>query len=80
MSAVLKLKVEGLHCASCVARLETALQELPQVNAASVNLGSETAVVTLGRGGMVPESLAGFSLTAKESKPVERPQCGSQRP
>lgn len=73
MTAILKLKVDGLHCASCVRRLETALLDLPQVDVASVNLGTETAVVKLlGESANLPESLAGFSLSENAPK-AERP-------
>ena len=39
------LSIEGMHCASCVARVEGALQKLPGVVTASVNIGSDEAVV-----------------------------------
>lgn len=38
--------IEGMHCASCVARLENVLQQLPHVQAVSVNLATEQATVT----------------------------------
>jgi len=38
-------RVHGMTCASCVARVEKALKEVPGVVAANVNLASETAVV-----------------------------------
>ncbi|GMU21836.1 MAG: copper-translocating P-type ATPase [Phycisphaerae bacterium] len=41
------LRIEGMTCASCVARVETALRELPGVSAARVNLATETAAVQL---------------------------------
>ncbi len=39
------LDVSGMHCASCVASIEGALNALPGVNEAVVNLASETAKV-----------------------------------
>ncbi|MFK7889713.1 MAG: heavy metal translocating P-type ATPase [Granulosicoccus sp.] len=39
------LAIEGMHCASCVGRLEKALSALPGVVSASVNLSSETATI-----------------------------------
>ncbi|HEY9080727.1 heavy metal translocating P-type ATPase [Magnetovibrio sp.] len=42
----IKLSVEGMTCASCVARVEKAVAKLPGVSAVSVNLASETAHVT----------------------------------
>lgn len=43
----LSLAIEGMTCASCVARVEKALTALPGVLEASVNLASETATVTV---------------------------------
>ncbi|TCP42947.1 heavy metal translocating P-type ATPase [Rhodovulum marinum] len=40
-----RLRLEGLHCAGCVARVERALAALPQVAAARVNLAAATAEV-----------------------------------
>jgi Cu+-exporting ATPase len=40
-----ELAVEGMHCASCVARVESELAAVPGVTSASVNLASETALV-----------------------------------
>ncbi len=37
------VKIGGMHCASCVMAIETALKELPGVKEASVNLATETA-------------------------------------
>ena len=39
------LPVEGMTCASCVARVERALRRTPGVSDASVNLAAETATV-----------------------------------
>ncbi|HSR40974.1 MAG TPA: heavy metal translocating P-type ATPase [Longimicrobiales bacterium] len=39
------LDVTGMHCASCARSVEKALREVPGVDAASVNLASESAVV-----------------------------------
>ena len=39
------LPIEGMTCASCVARVEKALQKLPGVSEASVNLATEAASV-----------------------------------
>ncbi len=41
----LTLKIEGMSCASCVARVEKALLKVPGVSAASVNLATEKATV-----------------------------------
>lgn len=39
-----KLKVEGLHCLSCVERLEKALEALPGVVSADVKLEDVTTI------------------------------------
>ncbi|MBL9054469.1 MAG: copper ion binding protein, partial [Tabrizicola sp.] len=40
------ISIEGMTCASCVARVERALLRVPGVQAAAVNLATETASVT----------------------------------
>ncbi|HSE94310.1 MAG TPA: copper ion binding protein, partial [Methylomirabilota bacterium] len=40
-----RFRIEGITCASCVAKIETALHETPGVLAATVSVGSEEAVV-----------------------------------
>ncbi|MCA0930130.1 heavy metal translocating P-type ATPase [Ruegeria profundi] len=41
-----QLKISGMGCASCVGRVESALQTVPGVSGASVNFATETAQVT----------------------------------
>jgi Cu+-exporting ATPase len=41
----LDLPIGGMHCAGCVARVEKVLQDLPGVQAAQVNLATETATL-----------------------------------
>ena len=41
------MKIEGMMCAHCEARVKKALEALPEVSAASVSHESGTAVVTL---------------------------------
>lgn len=38
------LKIEGMNCVSCVAHIEKALEAVPGVQQASVNLGSGATV------------------------------------
>ncbi len=42
-----RLRIRGMTCGSCVGRVEAALQQVPGVLTASVNLASETAQVTV---------------------------------
>ncbi|WP_151635909.1 heavy metal translocating P-type ATPase [Noviherbaspirillum aerium] len=48
-TADLSFRVDGMTCASCVARVEKALKAVPGVRQASVNLATETATVKAGR-------------------------------
>ncbi len=41
-----ELEIEGMTCASCVARVEKALKAVPGVTSAAVNLATERATVT----------------------------------
>jgi copper chaperone CopZ len=45
-SATVSLPIEGMTCASCVARVERALKAVPGVASAAVNLATERATVT----------------------------------
>ena len=54
----LDLPVQGMSCASCVGRVERTLRKLPQVQAASVNLATEQARLTLGAAADVPLVIA----------------------
>ena len=53
---LIKLPIEGMTCASCVARVERALKAVPGVGSAEVNLATEIATVALAEGA-APESL-----------------------
>ncbi|MGB3835868.1 heavy metal translocating P-type ATPase [Castellaniella sp.] len=57
LSKTLDLDVEGMTCASCVRRVETALSKVPGVAQASVNLATRSAHVTLTPEGAAPEAL-----------------------
>ncbi|SDL48385.1 Cu+-exporting ATPase [Modicisalibacter muralis] len=46
-SGQLSLAIAGMNCASCVGRVEKALQGLPQIETASVNLATERADITV---------------------------------
>ena len=49
-SNLIKLPIEGMTCASCVARVEKALKRVPGVASAEVNLATETATIALAEG------------------------------
>jgi Cu+-exporting ATPase len=52
------LSVEGMHCASCVGRVEQALAAERGVTAASVNLATQQAMVRIRPGQVTPEQLS----------------------
>ncbi len=55
-----QLAIDGMTCASCVARVERALRKVPGVQDVSVNLATEQAVVQLAEAGAAgsPEAVA----------------------
>ncbi|WP_342166108.1 heavy metal translocating P-type ATPase [Methylobacterium sp. SD21] len=52
------LPIEGMHCASCVGKVERALAAVPGVTGASVNLATGQALVRHGEGVVAPADLA----------------------
>jgi P-type Cu+ transporter len=56
-SETLQLAIEGMTCASCVARVEKALAAVPGVLRASVNLASESARIEAVRGALSTRAL-----------------------
>jgi Cu+-exporting ATPase len=66
----LQLPISDMSCASCVARVEKALRQVPGVLDASVNLATETASVTLAGEAVDPAPLvaavtrAGYGVAA----------------
>ncbi|MCU0952880.1 MAG: heavy metal translocating P-type ATPase, partial [Burkholderiaceae bacterium] len=67
-----RLAVEGMTCASCVARVEKALAAVPGVVKATVNLASETAQIealqTVQRGALIAAiDRAGYTVRAEAS-------------
>ncbi|ADY27180.1 Heavy metal transport/detoxification protein (plasmid) [Deinococcus proteolyticus MRP] len=53
----LRLPVEGMTCAACVGRVERALQKVPGVEEAQVNLATEAANVHYDPAAVAPEQL-----------------------
>jgi Cu+-exporting ATPase len=76
--ATQRLAVEGMTCASCVARVEKALRAVPGVFEASVNLASETASVqavpTLERAALIAAvDRAGYAARAADDEAGVKP-------
>jgi P-type Cu+ transporter len=83
-SASLRLRIEGMTCASCAARVEKAIAEVPGVVEASVNLATEVADVRVASGGAAAAKLvaavekAGYGAQAiVEDQPVPAVAQGS---
>jgi Cu+-exporting ATPase len=66
LSSQLDLGIGGMTCASCVMRVEKALQKQPGVTQASVNLATETARVTLS-GGQDPQTVARIKRAVRDA-------------
>lgn len=79
----LSVGIEGMTCASCVARVEKAIHAIPGVTEASVNLGTETATVTADTGVDISTlqqavEKAGYSIAQKEfNLDIEGMTCAS---
>ena len=64
--------VEGMHCASCVSAVEKALQGVPGVTGAAVNLATESAMVSFDASAVGSEALAkavedaGYTLVVED--------------
>jgi len=68
----IRLAIEGMTCASCVARVEKALAQVPGVLNASVNLASESATVELIGGTATPRDLMrAVAEAGYEAKPPQ---------
>ncbi len=75
----LRLAIDGMTCASCVARVEKALIQVPGVLSASVNLATESATVELISGTATPRDLVRAVADAGyEAKPPQSPTAPAQ--
>ena len=76
----LDLGIGGMTCASCVSRVERALQKVPGVDAATVNLATESARVTVA-GAAVPTAgdRARVEALIKRAAAGESASCGLVR-
>ena len=68
------LQIEGMTCSSCASRVERALQNVPGVVSAEVNLATERAEVKFGSGAKIEGLLAavakaGYAATAVSDAP-----------
>jgi Cu+-exporting ATPase len=74
----LDLKVEGMTCASCVARVEKALRKVPGVTDATVNLATETATVR-SEGAVADAAIAAIGKAGYSASVRRAEDAGSER-
>ncbi|MFA7522290.1 MAG: heavy metal translocating P-type ATPase [Halothiobacillaceae bacterium] len=68
-ATTIELSIEGMTCASCVGRVEKALQAVPGVTDATVNLAAERARV---HGNVDPDALvAAVASAGYEARPID---------
>ncbi|WP_197491497.1 MULTISPECIES: heavy metal translocating P-type ATPase [Methylomonas] len=73
------LSIEGMTCASCAGRVEKALNKIPGVQQASVNLATESALVqtdTAVDASVLINAVSaiGYRASAKPERPVSKPK------
>ncbi|MFR0692455.1 heavy metal translocating P-type ATPase [Enterobacterales bacterium AE_CKDN230030158-1A_HGKHYDSX7] len=73
-SRSLELAIEGMTCASCVGRVERALNKVPGVRSASVNLASERAHVELLGAIETSALIAAVDKAGYKARPIEPDQ------
>ena len=68
----LRFQITGMHCGSCVSRVEEAARAVPGVVDANVNLATEKATVEVVAGTVSADSLAqAISKTGYETTPIQ---------
>ena len=76
MSQLVTLKIDGMTCASCVARVEKTLLKVEGVDAASVNLATEKAQIRVKDGGnadtYIPQLIKAIQKAGFEASRLER--------
>ncbi|WP_080429513.1 heavy metal translocating P-type ATPase [Burkholderia ubonensis] len=73
-TAPIELEIEGMTCASCVARVEKALANVPGVTRASVNLATERATVDAAAGVTTTQLLDAVRQAGYQATPVAEPE------
>ncbi len=73
------LDIEGMHCASCVARVEGALRKVPGVRAARVNLATNQGAVELDAQAVDLAALeAAVSAAGYTARPAAPPEAAAE--
>ncbi|WP_080422784.1 heavy metal translocating P-type ATPase [Burkholderia ubonensis] len=73
-TAPIELEIEGMTCASCVARVEKALAGVPGVTRASVNLATERATVDAAAGVTTAQLVDAVRQAGYQATPVAEPE------
>jgi len=73
------VSIEGMHCASCVHRIEEELDRLPQVVDAGVNLASNRATVELVEGSEIAPVLEAIRRAGYEASADQEPGDSARR-
>jgi Cu+-exporting ATPase len=74
----LRLAIGDMTCASCVARVEKALKQVPGVLSAEVNLETETAQVTVvGGAATLPQLIAAVDKAGYRASEIQASDAGS---
>src|SRR5262245_54423360 len=71
------LHIEGMHCGSCVARVEAALRSVDGAHHASVNLATQTAVVTASERGAADMLVEAVRRVGYDARPQRDDQLAS---
>ena len=83
MSQLVTLKIDGMTCASCVARVEKSLLKIEGVDAASVNLATEKAQIRVkGHQAVdtyVPLLINAIEKAGFEASPLQRIQKSKKK-
>ena len=75
----LQLKIGDMTCASCVARVEKALKQVPGVLSAEVNLATETAEVTVASGAAaLPQLIAAVEKAGYRAEAIPDAAAGAR--
>jgi Cu+-exporting ATPase len=76
-----RLQIDGMTCASCVGRVEHALQRVPGVQQAQVNLATEVATLRRVRGSAaLPELLAAVQAAGYRAHDLAEPASAAAAP
>ncbi len=72
------VSIEGMHCASCVHRIEEELGQVPQVVDAAVNLASSNATVAILEGSDIAPVLEAIRRAGYEAQPADKRRASAE--